>query len=280
MNAGSNDNSNIDVNSVDMDVEMNAILAQIAPENLRGTDARPNPNDGQDIETPGTVTNEILLKVMLGKFNGVERKLTQMTAKCGQLEQKLLVTEQHVTTLTQENQMLKYENNELKIEMHDVQNLVRAKNLIIGSLAAEKSDESPDDCEAVVRKFLSSCLKLDGEMVDISTAVRMKNAQSAIKPILVKLVHESDKYKILVAAREKLGNINRQQQPQTPWVKPDRSKKVRVIRGKLSRFFMEKKRDGHEVKMIDDHLMINGVKWNYIAANDDIEQAKSVNNTR
>lgn len=225
------------------------------------------------------ITNRDLLNVMMGNFKNVETQLKTMVDKVNVLEGVVTRTKtkvvnleievtsvkSEVVSLKLENKTLKQEKDELVREVNDVQNLARSNNIIVGGLT-QSEDERSEDTEAKVREFFSRVLKLDGEMVDVSVAFRLRNSGATNKPILVKLVHESDKLKILSAAAEHLNNQS------AYYVKHDRCKRIRVIRGKLSKFYVDYKRNGHTVKMVDNHLLIDGKKWMLTVDGKNIEE--------
>lgn len=194
----------------------------------------------------------------------------------GTFQNQLTAMQNQYTNLSTEFSMMKdvnenlvKENVGLKKALSDVQQnqevhyrLISSNNIIINGVQQTLVDEPPQKTEEKVLALFRDTLQLPAEDIDISTTFRLKNAKSKHKPILVKLVHESDKSKIFEAARVNLDSTSGIS------IKGDRSKRTREIRGVLSKFFSEFKEAKKEVKMVDDYLVVDGIKHVYDQATD------------
>lgn len=209
------------------------------------------PENGEEIGNKHIFNGLLALQSQFQDFritlSTVEENQKQITSRVSYLEER--------------NQFLEKENVELKSSVAEIVNqqellykMSSTSNLVKNGMHQQQVDEKSEQSIQLVKDFFES--QLDIKNVDISTAFRMRNAKSNNKPILVKLVHESDKFAIFAAAKTKLAGSR-------ITIKPDRSKHTRETRGILSSFYTDLKDQKKDVKMFDNYLVVNDEKFEY-----------------
>lgn len=155
---------------------------------------------------------------------------------------------QDVAVMTERVQVLEDENTNLKRRVDLLEKEVRGRNLIFGGERLKDSENLDSEIRNIVKE-----LGLPGDALAIGNIIRLPKG-----PILVKLIVEMEKQAILDAMLEKSKDKTA---PAGVWIKPDRTKESRDIRKKLSKYYMNAKTQGKMVKVVNNHIIIDDVKF-------------------
>lgn len=202
--------------------------------------------------------------------------LLSMNSKINEMNDSLKCINGRMDVYENRVQVLEVENKKLSVSLQDKQkrleiveerleiidNQARRKNVVIGNLA----DDGAQDVMVNVTKFIQNSLNINISHISIDKAMRLNNAKSAVKPVLVSFTNEADRKLVLDASYKLTGS--------KVWVKPDFSRNWRATRKILSRFYDEVKQAGHEVKVVNDFMLIDNIKYRYNPATDKVENVQ------
>lgn len=180
-------------------------------------------------------------KSLNGRLDDVNQQVMTNRSVIDKNSTDVSYLQNRVTQLEDENMML--------------QEIVRAKTVVIGGLTTTSSD--PDHLETKVNEVLAE-IGLVPTDIDIDCIFKLKGGANDKKPVLVKLLRQKDRKKILDAAEQKFGKGR-----SAKWIKPDQPKKVRDTRKKMSRFYEQAIQKKQDVKVIRDYMVVNGIRFNY-----------------
>lgn len=193
---------------------------------------------------------------MGAKLDQVSNDVQQMKSEFGHLQTEVQAWKEKVDMLERENSELRKSNEALlqrvsKVEkgMDDLEGRSRRQNLLFHGLDREER-ETQEDLELRLRDIFTDTM----DMVDHIEFDRVHRLGSkANSPVIARCTYYKDKVKIM-KAKEKLKGSN-------IFIGEDFSRGVRETRKKLYKFFKAKKDDGQNVKMVYDHLVIEGEKY-------------------
>lgn len=237
------------------------------PEVMQGTDmAAPMMGNNNNGNNDGA-ENKNELKDLLLIMNA---KMTEMGDAVKGIHNRMDVFEQRSVMLENENKVLTTKLTatqerlafvEERVEYLD--NQARKCNVVIGGLVGPQ-EETWETVEDTVVNFIKNTLKVDTNRISVEKAIRLKKSKSAVKPMLVTFTSEKQKRLILDAGNKSLTAGGR------TWMKADFSPGWRATRKILARFYDEVKKAGHEVKVVNDFMLIDGKKYRYDAGIDKV----------
>jgi predicted RNase H-like nuclease (RuvC/YqgF family) len=192
---------------------------------------------------------------MNSKMDQVKDEIQQMRSEVGMLQKEVESSKERIDALEVENDELRLANEELltrvsKMEKQtdDLESRSRRNNVLFYGLDREEG-ESQETLEQRLNDLCTDKLELS-ETVEFDRVHRVSGKQNS--PVIARCTFYKDKIK-LMKAKLKLKGSN-------IFIGEDFSRGVRDIRKKLGRFAKEKKEGGETVKMIYDHLVVNGKK--------------------
>lgn len=201
--------------------------------------------------------------------------MTTMQTTIANIQTKYNEVEAKVVVLESENAVLKNKVTTLEDRVEIIDNQARQLNIIIGGVSGSP-DEIQDETEKKVKDLFQNALKINENQVKnmkFEKNFRLKGAKTLTKPILVRFTCNADKRLALEANNSGGGTLNTNGEP--IWLKQDLSPKWRFARKKLSVAFQEAKSKNCEVKVINDYLVINGVRWIYDHNSDQIRDVRN-----
>jgi polyhydroxyalkanoate synthesis regulator phasin len=123
------------------------------------------------------------------RFDNLEENFENVKLEVGSLTTRMNKVESDYEKVRLENVHLYSRINDLERQIAYMSDESRRKNLIVGGIVGG-SDDSNEQCIAKVRKQLSP---ENNEDVKTSDAYRIKNAKSAIKPMVMKFADINSK---------------------------------------------------------------------------------------
>jgi len=214
-------------------------------------------------ESSPTVAPEETFTTMRAKMEKVENllktttetmrsQIQMLTNSVDALKEEMCDIRQDMNNLRTENLELKQSNTVLmdrvkKLEKNaDVQEGRSRRNNIIIHGMEKKSNETGTDCEMFVKNLLSE--KMDVADVKFDSVHRINSKPNS--PIIARCCFYQDKLRILKAKTRLKGS--------RIFVDDDFSKTVRDIRHNLAPYLKSARAEGKNVRMVFDHLIING----------------------
>lgn len=201
------------------------------------------------VADPGNVSNNDMVRILMN----MQKQFHELSLQVKNVHTDVLNIGISVKSMADDHAVTKSRVQTLENKLVYLEKEIRSNNIIVGGLIQDLAKETPNVTLMKVKFFFREDLQLHD--IDVSNAYRINTVSSANKPIVVKLVREADKYTIFKAVNEL--------KPQNIWVKPDRSKEVREVRGKLGPIRDRLVGDGHQVQMVEDFLLVDGVRYNY-----------------
>jgi FtsZ-binding cell division protein ZapB len=210
-----------------------------------------------------------LMDVMT-KLNSMGASMTTMRASINTLlddvadiKERFGTVQEEVNELRREVEGLKHENQSLKDDRDALWNKVeglerktddlecrsKRNNLIFYGLAKE-GEETAASCETRLNELFTDRLELS-DNVPFDRVHRLGDKPDA--PLIARCTYYKDKVLVL-KAKNKLKGTN-------IFVGEDFSERVRAIRKKLTVIMKEKRREGKQVSMVYDHLIMDGKKF-------------------
>ena len=189
------------------------------------------------------------------KLDSVKEDVRTIKDKMEMLQSEIDGLKDHVRHLQTENDTLRLNNNDLiekvqKLEKKtdDLEGRSRRNNLIFHGLERE-ADETSSSCEDRLREIFTDRLEL-AEDIMLDRVHRLSDKPNA--PLIARFTLYKHKTSVL-RAKQKLKGTN-------IFVSEDFSETVREVRKKLRTFIPELKTAGKRVKMVHDHLLVDGKK--------------------
>ena len=202
-----------------------------------------------------------LTDVMM-KLTSMDNNMSTLLEDVSDIKDRLGTVREEVNELRREVNELRQENQELrdhrdalwsKVEgldrkMDNIECRSKRNNLIFYGFD-RRNDETPVSCEERLNELFTDTLEL-AESVPFDRVHRLGDKADA--PLIARCTFYKDKVKIL-KAKSKLKGTNL-------YIGEDFTENVRAVRKKLTVIMKEKKREGKQVSMVYDHLIINGKK--------------------
>ena len=157
-------------------------------------------------------------------------------------------------------------------KLDQLENQSRRENLVFHGLK-DKTNESWEESESNVRKYISEDLGLDDSRISIERAHRL-NTKSSPRPVIVKFSLFKDKDRVLKAYREKRANeqennsqasgqdADTRSEPKVR-VAEDFSTRVRRIRRCLHPFLKNYLKENQDAYIKFDKLVVDGTVYTY-----------------
>ena len=205
------------------------------------------------------------------KLDHVSNQINNLTESVASLQEKVRSLNEEVHELKGEVQELRETNSELQerlkrseMKLEDLESRSRRNNIVVHGLKpVVEGHETWEHCEQALQSMFRDKLGIEEELV-LDRAHRMRHGDSN-SPIVARFAFFKDRERVL-KLKQKLKNTK-------IFVGEDFSKSVREIRRKLSPFLKKAKQDGARCRMVFDHLMINGKRFEYDPSADDIVEA-------
>jgi hypothetical protein len=131
----------------------------------------------------------------------------------------------------------------------DLEGRSRRQNLLFHGLKREEG-ETQESLELRLRDVFTDKMDIM-DHIEFDRVHRLGNKVSA--PVIARLTYYKDKIKLLRAKKKLMGS--------DIFIGEDFSRGVREIRKRLSQFLKAKKEAGQNVKMVFDHLVVEGEKF-------------------
>ena len=190
------------------------------------------------------------------KLDQVSDDVQEMKAEFGHLQREVQTWKDKVVTLEKENDELKRSNNALldrvsRIEKNvdDLEGRSRRQNLLFHGLHREEG-ETQESLEVQLQDIFTDKLEL-AEDIEFDRVHRLGSKANA--PVIARCTYYKDKIKILKEKHKLKGT--------DIFIGEDFSRGVREKRKKLSAIMKMKKDAGENVKLVHDHLVVEGVKF-------------------
>ena len=236
---------------------------------LTAAGGRSGSSDRRNSAASETTLNDVMSKLlsmdssmnamnqtMNSKLDQVSDDVKQMKAEFGSLQQEVQNCKDRMESLEMENDELRTINGELlervaRVEKHadDLEGRSRRNNLLFYGLDSEEG-ETQEDLELRVKEVLTDKLEL-AEDIEFDRIHRVSAKRNS--PVIAKCTFYKQKVTVMKAKHKLQGS--------QIFIGEDFSRGVREIRKKLSKFAKEKKDQGQRVKMVFDHLVVEGVKF-------------------
>jgi regulator of replication initiation timing len=190
------------------------------------------------------------------KLDQVSDDVQKMKAEFGFMQAEVQTWKDKVDALEEENEELKATNKELlervvKIEnnVDDLEGRSRRQNLLFHGLRREEG-ETQEILELRLREIFTDQMDI-ADHIEFDRVHRLGSKVNA--PVIARLTFYKDKVKLLKAKKKLIGS--------DIFIGEDFSRGVREIRKRLSQFLKVKKEAGQNVKMVYDHLVVEGEKF-------------------
>ena len=177
------------------------------------------------------------------------------------------------TNLQREHETLNRKVTGMSKKLDQLENQSRRENLVFHGLK-DKSNETWEESESNVRKYIFEDLGLDETRISVERAHRI-NTKSSPRPVIVKFSLFKDKDRVLKAYREKRSN-EQENGSQTSGqdasdrnaergvrVAEDFSARVRRIRRCLHPFLIDYLKETQDAYIRFDKLVVNGTVYSY-----------------
>jgi FtsZ-binding cell division protein ZapB len=190
------------------------------------------------------------------KLDQVRNDVQEMKSEFSNLQQEVQAYKDKVESLEKENEDLRESNRALldrvlRVEKQadDLEGRSRRSNVLFYGLDRPEN-ETQEELEGRVRDLITDQLDLV-EDIEFDRVHRVSGKRNA--PVIAKCTFYKDKVKLL-KAKQKLKGTD-------IFIGEDFSRGVRECRKKLTRFAKEMRDNGQTVKMVFDHLVVEGKKF-------------------
>jgi DNA repair exonuclease SbcCD ATPase subunit len=190
------------------------------------------------------------------KLDQVRDDVQEIRSEFSHLQQEVQTWKEKVESLEKENENLRESNQVLldrvsRVEKHadDLEGRSRRSNVLFYGLD-RLENETQEELEGSVRDLITDQLEL-AENIEFDRVHRVSGKRNA--PVIAKCTFYKDKVK-LMKAKQKLKGTD-------IFIGEDFSRGVRECRKKLAKFSKEMKDNGQSVKMVFDHLVVDGKKF-------------------
>lgn len=197
-----------------------------------------------------------MLVNMNAKFDEVKddvKKLkdssSTLEAQMKELRQENLVIQRELQQLKAETDCLQKKLNEADRKIDDLESRTKRNNLLFFGFP-KKANETTDDCEASVSSFLKHELEIP-DTIEFDRVHRLNNRNDA--PIIARFTFYKDRVKVMKAKYKLKGS--------KIFIGEDFSSRVREMRKLLIPHMKKARSEGKRVKMVFDHLYIDGKKF-------------------
>ena len=192
---------------------------------------------------------------MNSKLDGVREDVSEIKERFRVLQEEVGVLRNEVNSLKEENAQLKdhrdalwTQMDKMQRKMEDLEGRSKRQNLIFYGMD-KQNGETNESLETRVRELLTDSLEM-AENVEFDRVHRINNKPNS--PVIAKCTFYKDKVKIL-KLKNKLKGLN-------IFIGEDYSQYVRDTRKKLSELMKTMKNEGKNVKLVFDHLYVDGKK--------------------
>jgi chromosome segregation ATPase len=224
--------------------------------------ASPSPQSPQTVGPSHDFTLADLMLKLNSMDTGMNAKLDGVMGEVSAIKERLSGLQQEVGGLRKEVDDLKQENEQLKDhrdalwnqmekmqrKMDDLEGRSKRQNLIFYGMVKEQN-ETNETLEQRVKELLTDRLEI-AEDVEFDRVHRISNKPDS--PVIMKCTFYKDKLRILKLKNKMKGsNI---------FIGEDYSQSVRETRKKLSAIMKTLKGEGKNVKLVFDHLFVDGKK--------------------
>ena len=207
---------------------------------------------------PDTRSFDNLKETLLAAIDKLDTKINNLVTEVNDIKQTVTSIQTNtnklkddVARLTNENESLKTKVNSLESRLDDLEGRSRRNNLVFTGIK-KPATENSEQCEKTVSDLLKS--KMGMSNVSFERVHRIKTKGNT-NPIIAKLSFHKDCRKIL-QNRHKLKGTD-------IFVNEDYTTKVRSIRQKLQPIIQRLREEGKTVKLVFDHLYVDGQRYDY-----------------
>nr|KAG5695832.1 hypothetical protein BaRGS_006489 [Batillaria attramentaria]KAG5696034.1 hypothetical protein BaRGS_017146 [Batillaria attramentaria]KAG5713691.1 hypothetical protein BaRGS_024739 [Batillaria attramentaria] len=227
---------------------------------------------------PYTLTDVVHMLANLNtKFDTMNSCLDTLSGAVTDLSGQVTGLAGRVADLQNKNDQLTEQNRELNAKvgsleekvghleerLDDVEGRSRRSNLLFYGIPQTSKNETWQESEETVKSVLKEKLGIE-DNIQFDRVHRLKGGagSSSSPPIIAKFAFYKDKEHVLRNKQKLKGS--------DIFVGEDFTKRVRDIRKKLSSHLKSAKAAQRSATMVYDHLIIEGKRYNYDPANDDI----------
>ena len=189
------------------------------------------------------------------KLDGVREDIQLIKDNMDTMQKEMDSLKDHVNSLTNENLSLKSSNDDLRRRMgtlerktEDVESRSRRNNIIVHGMV-RVDGETNKDCEDELQELLTDRLEF-ADSVEFDRVHRMNTKTNS--PVIARCTSYKDKVRILQAKQKLKGS--------GIFIGEDFTENVRDVRKRLRGIVESLKKAGHRVKMVYDHLIVDGKK--------------------
>ena len=233
------------------------------------------PNDGEEGEIDlKTILLDIRREVRKTnqKFDSLETEVNNLKTNHENLKSDHEELKTSHENLQRVNEALSQKVAGMSQKLDQLENQSRRENLVFHGLK-DKTNESWEESESNVRKYISEDLGLDDSRISIERAHRL-NTKSSPRPVIVKFSLFKDKDRVLKAYREKRANeqennsqasgqdADTRSEPKVR-VAEDFSTRVRRIRRCLHPFLKNYLKENQDAYIKFDKLVVDGTVYTY-----------------
>ena len=218
---------------------------------------RPDASGVEPTKGPEPTLRDVMkmLQLMDLKFDGLKEDVKVLGSKLTELEDDVHTLRDEIVLLREEKETLEIRNENLEKRMEamerktdDLECRSKRSNIIVHGLKREDG-ETGSDCEAKLKQLLVEKMEL-GEEVSFDRVHRLSS--KADSPIIACCTSFKDKVKIMKEKRKLKGT--------DVFIGEDFSTRVREIRKSLVPHMKKARSDGKNVRMVFDHLILEGKK--------------------
>lgn len=199
-----------------------------------------------------------VLQTLNNKFDEMKCDVQDLRNSNVALQEEIHGLRGEVTDLRQENDdlhacnsMLEERVREMETKMDDLENRSKRNNLIFHGLSRSEN-ETNEDCEAMLKEFITDKLELGDDIV-FDRVHRLSNKPDS--PVITRCAFFKDKVTILKAKRKLQGSQIS--------IGEDFSQRVREMRRNLVPFLKKARSEQKRASLAFDHLYIDGKKYTY-----------------
>ena len=179
----------------------------------------------------------------------IRNDLRQQSQRISNEEFHYNIVEERVSVMEAENDKLKWENTQLKEELLNFKAHSMKYNLIFNGIP-ESANRQEENCETVLKNFISNDLGIDEEIVFQNVHRLRQRNDGKPRNIIAKFMKYSDHEKVLNAAKTKLADKDMSVFQQYPTEISNRRKELLPQMHEL-------RRQGHrDVRLVMDKLYV------------------------
>lgn len=203
------------------------------------------------------------------QLDDVTNQLLGMKKQVEATEKRCDIMEVQVKNIENDNVSLKKEVFGLKERVNSLEYDTRRKNMVLLGIPETPNENDGGNLIKNVRKVMAESFKIgtpngtEDDDVILDQVIRCKGGVPGRKPILLKFALETDKSRVFQAIRNTEGNHHYK-------AKNDICKRWRDVRKKLSRFYNKAVAEKRSVKVVQDYIIVDDVKYDYVASADSL----------